>query len=221
MLPGLTRPTWPAVCRGRCGPCSTAPPSGTPPQADPRAQPCYHAKTETRLRKHAHPAPPRPHHRPHFTTSTRTPAPGGCCARASRLLVAVQPGRESQRHQRGTEQDYQHTQRPRGHRGSRHPGTTPRRARGHRCLPACWLRLSPTERNTTPGSFRERYRSARNPRLGRRSPAGPEAAVRMAHHRAGLPDKVRLQWRVILGGSNVRVCLVMTLVPGMWCWPRW
>jgi hypothetical protein len=27
--------------------------------------------------------------------------------------------------------------------------------------------------------------------------------------------------QVILGGTNVRVCLVMTLVPGMRCWPRW
>ncbi len=43
----------------------------------------------------------------------------------------------------------------------------------------------------------------------------------MSHHRAGLPDKALLQWRVILGGSNVRVCLVMTLVPAMSCWPRW
>ena len=25
--------------------------------------------------------------------------------------------------------------------------------------PACWLRFSPTERNATPGSFRERYGS--------------------------------------------------------------
>jgi hypothetical protein len=42
----------------------------------------------------------------------------------------------------------------------------------------------------------------------------------MSRHRAELPNNVRLQWQVILGCNNVRVCLVMTLVPGMRCWPR-
>jgi hypothetical protein len=55
--------------------------------------------------------------------------------------LARVPGRRLQRHVGGQEEDDQHTQRPRGHRGSRQPGTAPSRGGSHRSPPRLLVAL--------------------------------------------------------------------------------